>query len=127
MSQPSRAAVQKVRHWSKPARPAVLAGSNVPCSRAIGSDCHRLVRRPSRRALRSSAASIQRAAPMKTTVMTTRIAASTAAGGVPPSPGASTKASWRMASRPTASGRIEMARLPTKPSRPTGKLSPDTK
>ena len=58
-------------------------------------------------------ASIQRASSTKTTVMTTRIAASTPARACRPRPWRAAKASWRIASRPTASGRIEMASAPS--------------
>ena len=54
-----------------------------------------------------------------------RMRTSTSGGGVPSGYGESAKASWRIASRPTASGSREIDSAPRMPSRPTGKFRPD--
>ena len=68
---------------------------------------------------------IQRASSVKTTVIAARISASTSGDGVPVMYGWPANTSWRIASSPTANGSVAIARAPSAPSRPTGKLSPD--
>ena len=69
----------------------------------------------------------QRATSVNPTVIPTRISASTCGEGVPVMYGWPANTSWRMASSPTANGMVAIARAPSAPSLPTGKLSPDTK
>src|SRR4029079_11185140 len=95
--------------------------------RAVGGHCQRTESAPSRRARRSSTARHQRLRTRKTTTMPTRIAASIAGGGVPMGYAAPAKASWRIASSPTASGRMLIATEPRTPRRAMGKFSPETK
>ena len=70
---------------------------------------------------------MQRASSDEHDDITTRISASTSGGGVPTGSGQPTNASWRIASRPTASGIVAIASAPSKPRRPTGKFRPETK
>ena len=107
-----------------PRRPTVRAGSNDRAGPAMGSTAiGPSGGRRAGRAARARRASSARA-PMKTTVMTTRIAPRPPAAACRPARVRRRTRAGASRRGPTASGRIEIARPPTKPSRPTGKLRP---